>query len=371
MSVLPTGHPPLEETESLPIPSTGVAAVTGPTNSGDTVGTTSGGVPDFSSQPDLSSGQDDASGYTISGTGSGAGQIGQPTFSGGPSATPPSNSGGFPDSTNPGPSAAASASGANSSNVFLSSVSEVPQGLCVCGASGISGLFEDLTTTSERGGGDTDLFGRYTWTSTPIRTIGAVSSVNTGAPTVSGAPSSQQVGDQSSQGKVSHSNPNTGNIETSSSQNLGDPGNTASGGSPEPQPTRPNSGPIKPPPAIPTMSLDRESPEASSEAITIGGLLSRLSNSAKSYSTDITIPTTKTALLENIDDTEHELETLFKNLGGSLPPDTGGCSSGGGGGLGGLVGDIFNTVRCVINSINTLKEHVDIPEPDFPTIEGI
>ncbi|KAL8700003.1 MAG: hypothetical protein Q9201_005684 [Fulgogasparrea decipioides] len=400
-----TGSHP-EETESFPIRSTGVAAGTGRTNPGNAVGTASEGAPDFSSQPDLSYRQSDASGYTFSGTGSGTGPIGQPTFSGGPSATHFSNSGGFPDPTNLGPSGAASASGANPSNSLVPSVSEIPantashsgtkldvpgtvdpsnepsgfepvttgpvqtsRGSVYSSASSISGLSEGLIATSERGGGDTDPFGSNTWTSTPIRSTGVISSLNTGAPSVSGDPSSQQVGDQSSQGTVDPSNPNAGNTETSSSRNLGDPGNTATGGGPEPQTTRPNSGPITPPPAIPTMSIGRESPEASSEGIIIGGLLSRLSNSAKSYSTDITIPAAKTAFLEDIDDTEHELETLFKNLGGSLPPDTGGCSSGGGGGLGDLIGDIFNTVRCAINSVNTLKGHVDIPEPDFPTIE--
>ncbi|KAL8773774.1 MAG: hypothetical protein Q9209_001542 [Squamulea sp. 1 TL-2023] len=398
----------LDEKEAWPIRSTGVAAGTGRTNSGNAVGTASKGAPGFSSQPDLSFGQSDALDYTFSGTGSGTYQIGQPTFSSGLSATPPLNSGGFPNPTNLGPSGATPASGANPSNIFIPSVTEISantashsatkldvpgtgdvnnepsgfepvttgpfqssRGFTYSGASGISGLSEGLTATSEGGGGDTDPFRSSTWTSTTIRSTGAVSSLNTGGPSVSGGPSSEQVGDQSTQGTIGPSNPNTGNTETSSSQNLGDPSNTATGGEPETQSTRPNSGPITPPPAIPTMSIDRESPQASSEGIVIGGLLSRLSNSAKSYSTDITIPATKTAFLEDIDDTEHELETLFRNLGGSLPPDTGGCSSGGGGGgLGDLVGDIFNTVRCAINSVNTLKGHVDIPEPDFPAIEG-
>ncbi|KAL8662335.1 MAG: hypothetical protein Q9202_004793 [Teloschistes flavicans] len=132
-------------------------------------------------------------------------------------------------------------------------------------------------------------------------------------------------------------------------------------------------GTITPPPAIPTEHVDPKSPQASSEGVIIGGLLFSLSKSAKSISNDITVPATKTKFLDDIDDTEHELETLFKNMGGTLPPNTGGC--GGGArrvrrGLGSLLGDVFNTVRCAINSVNTLKSHVDVPDPDFPTIEG-
>ncbi|KAL9579388.1 MAG: hypothetical protein Q9203_006716 [Teloschistes exilis] len=132
-------------------------------------------------------------------------------------------------------------------------------------------------------------------------------------------------------------------------------------------------GPITPPTAIPTEHVDPKSPQASSEGVVIGGLLFSLSKSAKSISNDITVPATKTKFLDDIDDTEHELETLFKNMGGTLPPNTGGC--GGGArrvrrGLGSLLGDVFNTVRCAINSVNTLKSHVDVPDPDFPTIEG-
>lgn len=132
-------------------------------------------------------------------------------------------------------------------------------------------------------------------------------------------------------------------------------------------------GTITPPPAIPSEHVDPKSPQASSEGVIIGGLLFSLSKSAKSISNDITIPATKTKFLDDIDDTEHELKTLFENMGGTLPPNTGGC--GGGArrvrrGLGSLLGDVFNTVRCAINSVNTLKSHVDVPDPDFPTIEG-
>ncbi|KAL9593574.1 MAG: hypothetical protein Q9219_007491, partial [cf. Caloplaca sp. 3 TL-2023] len=152
----------------------------------------------------------------------------------------------------------------------------------------------------------------------------------------------------------------------------GEPDPTTQGGH-EPQTTKPGNGPITAPPAIPTTPIDRGSPQATSNGIVIGGLLFGLSKSAKDLSNDITIPATKTAFLHDIEVTENQLETLFKDMGGTLPPEKGGC--GGGGrkgkrGIGGLVGDIFNTVRCAINSVDTLKGHIDVPEPDIPTIEG-
>ncbi|KAL8936881.1 MAG: hypothetical protein Q9216_004697 [Gyalolechia sp. 2 TL-2023] len=154
------------------------------------------------------------------------------------------------------------------------------------------------------------------------------------------------------------------------SQGVSDPGPS----NVNPDPTNPGANTITPPPVIiPTIPIDRDSPQATSNGYIIGGLLSDLSKSAESYSNEITIPATKTAFLDDIDNTENQLGTLFKNLGGTLPPDTGGC---GGGArkqrraIGGLIGDIFNTVRCAINSVDTLKSHVDIPKPDFPTIKG-
>ncbi|KAL8772349.1 MAG: hypothetical protein Q9203_004910 [Teloschistes exilis] len=130
---------------------------------------------------------------------------------------------------------------------------------------------------------------------------------------------------------------------------------------------------ITAPPVIPTKQIASRSPAATSNGTIIGGLLADLSKAAKSLSNDITIPATKTAFIDGIDDTEDQLKTLFTDMGGKLPPDTGGCSGGAQKqrrSLGGLVGDVFNTVRCAINSLDTLKGHVDVPEPDIGTIEG-
>ncbi|KAL9608030.1 MAG: hypothetical protein Q9167_007109 [Letrouitia subvulpina] len=129
------------------------------------------------------------------------------------------------------------------------------------------------------------------------------------------------------------------------------------------------SGPV----GIPTKHINPSSPAATSEGVFIGGLLFSFSKNAKNLLTDITIPATKTAILNDLEDTEDQLETLFKDMGGSLPPDTGGC--GGGArrrkrGLFDLAGDIFNTVRCAINSVDSLKSHIDVPKPDIPKIEA-
>lgn len=130
------------------------------------------------------------------------------------------------------------------------------------------------------------------------------------------------------------------------------------------------SGPV----GIPTKHIDPSSPVATSEGIVIGGLLFSFSKNAKDRLTDITIPATKTAVLDDLEDTEDQLETLFTDMGGSLPPDTGGCGGGGGRrrkrGLFDLAGDVFNTVRCAINSVDSLKSHIDVPEPDIPRIEA-
>lgn len=132
-----------------------------------------------------------------------------------------------------------------------------------------------------------------------------------------------------------------------------------------------NTSTITPAPVFPTEPVEPQSPVATSDGIIIGRLLADLSKSAKGYSNDITIPATKTKFLDDIDDTEHKLETMFKDMGGKTPPDTGGCSGGARKhkrGLGDLVGDIFNTVRCAINSLNSLKGHIDVPDPDIRTI---
>lgn len=81
----------------------------------------------------------------------------------------------------------------------------------------------------------------------------------------------------------------------------------------------------------------------------------------------------KQHFLKNIEDTENQLETLYRDMGGTVPPDSGGCSGGARRkkrGLGSLVGDVFNTVRCAINSLDTLKGHLNVPEPGISTIEG-
>ena len=227
--------------------------------------------------------------------------------------------------------------------------------------SGNSGSSGDPTGSFETSRQNTAPLESNTGASTLIQTTEAVSSHSA-------------VGDISSQSTEGPSNPSTGNTEATSSQDQGDSGSTATQGDSEPETTRPGTGPITPPPAIPTTPMDRESPQASSNGFIIGDLLFELSRSAENYSNDITIPATKTAFLQDIDDTEHQLETLFMNMGGTLPPDTGGCSGGTRKqkrGLGDFVGDIFNTIRCAINSLDTLKGHVDIPEPDLPSIEGV
>ena len=131
------------------------------------------------------------------------------------------------------------------------------------------------------------------------------------------------------------------------------------------------SGPVvTSPPTILTSHISSSGLAASSEGVIVGGLLFSLSRIAKSYSNDITIPATRTTFINDIEDTEHKLETLFTDMGGKLPPDTSGCSSSKlKRGLVSLIGDVFNTVRCAINRLDTLKIHVDTPEPDFPIID--
>ncbi|KAL9599991.1 MAG: hypothetical protein Q9219_003460 [cf. Caloplaca sp. 3 TL-2023] len=173
----------------------------------------------------------------------------------------------------------------------------------------------------------------------------------------------------------------TGPVQSSGGQapgnSQGGPGTGENTNPPATQPggntDNPGGNTITEPPSIPTTPIEPDSPAATSDGYIIGGLLAGLSKSAAGYSNDITIPATKTAFLQDIEDTEGQLETLFTNMGGKLPPDTGGCSGGARKrrrGLGDLVGDVFNTVRCAINSVNTLKGHIDVPKPDFPTING-
>ncbi|KAL8993521.1 MAG: hypothetical protein Q9188_007310 [Gyalolechia gomerana] len=196
-------------------------------------------------------------------------------------------------------------------------------------------------------------------------------STTAGVPTIPSGPTpgAQGTASQINSG-FSQASQNSGEPSMGGSQVVSEPG--PSNGTPDP--TNPGGNTITPPPVIiPTTPIDRDSPQATSNGFIIGGLLSDLSKSAKSYSNEITIPATKTAFLDDIDDTENQLETLFKDMGGTLPPDTGGCSSGARKqkrAIGDLIGDVFNTVRCAINSVDTLKSHVDIPEPDLPTIEG-
>ncbi|KAL8668854.1 MAG: hypothetical protein Q9168_006533 [Polycauliona sp. 1 TL-2023] len=377
-----------EETGGLdPDPEeTGLSPI-GSTSGGGAANTKSQGTPDFPQETGSSTGDSDISGPLVTNTRSGTSQAGSeatptnfpipsgsnlPVDSSGVNAgtgDPSSEPSGFvPTETGPAGTGTGftsnSASGAATSN----------------GNRGPSGKPAASSGSSEGGTGS---FGGGTGPPTAIRSTSAASSRDTGTPLPSDSFSDQPSGDQSSHGGAGPSNPNTSDAEASSTGDPSDPGHPADSGNPgntatrddsEPSATRPGTGPITPPPAIPTTAIKRDSPEASSQGIIVGGLLSRLSNSAKSYSTDITIPATKTAFLDDIDDTEHELETLFVDLGGKLPPDTGGCSSGGArkqkrGPLD-FVGDVFNSVRCAINSVSTLKGHVDIPKPDFPTIEG-
>ncbi|KAL8876247.1 MAG: hypothetical protein Q9198_005525, partial [Flavoplaca austrocitrina] len=412
----PSGScPSSESTGLLPLESTGAATETDHTTPGSAVWIASEDTSGSRSQTGISNGPNYSSGSTFGGRGSGTGQIIQPTFSGGPSQTSPSSTGGSKIPTDSGTFDATSDSGANPSNTFiqsgpsfsvsiagqiptntgdigtikssnaLSASEPVTDGAAGSSAGSVQNSASGRVTSSGSSGSSGDPTGSFgtsrqntaplesnTKASTLVQTTEAVSSHSAGTTSISGEPSSQHVGDMSSQGTEGPSNPSTGNTEAPSSQDQVDSGSTATQGDSEPEMTRPGTGPITPPPAIPTTSMDRESPQASSNGFVIGDLLFGLSRSAESYSNDITIPATKTALLQDIDDTEHQLETLFKNMGGTLPPDTGGCS----GrtrkqkrGLGDLVGDIFNTVRCAINSLDTLKGHVNIPEPDLPSTE--
>lgn len=250
----------------------------------------------------------------------------------------------------------------------------------------------DGTGSGATGTGNSPLSGDLTGTRTSSGGSAALSGFSFGASQSSGTTSSLNIGlssDQNTHALSSTRNPsgqmssvplgqdtiglpNT-NVGTPSNQNPSDPSSTASQGDSRPDTTEPGNGPITPPPVIPTTLIDQHSPQATSDGVIIGGLLFGLSKSAKSLSNDITIPDTKTAFLKNIEDTEHQLETLYKDMGGTVPPDTGGCSGGARRkkrGLGSLVGDVFNTVRCAINSLDTLKGHLNVPEPDISTIEG-
>ena len=61
-------------------------------------------------------------------------------------------------------------------------------------------------------------------------------------------------------------------------------------------------------------------------------------------------------------------------MGGTFPPDTSGCDKGITKrrlpGIGSLIGNVFNTIKCAIHGVHTLKAHVKASEPDFPTIQG-
>ena len=411
-----TGASP-DSTGLLPLESPGVAAGTDQRTPGSPVWIASEDTSGSPSQTGLSAGLSYSSGSTFRGSGSGSGQTIQPTFPGGPSETSPSSTGGSQIPTDSGTFDATSDSGANPSTTSIQSGSsfsvsiagQIPtntgdigtiessnapsgsepatNGAVGSSAGSVQNSASGRVTSSGSSGSSGDPTGSFgtsrqntaplesnTGASTLDQTTEAVSSHSAGTTSISGEPSSQHIGDISSQGTEGPSNPSPGNTEAPSSQDQGDSGIRATQADLELEMTRPGTGPITPPPAIPTTSMDRESPQASSNGFIIGELLFGLSRSGESYSNDITIPATKTALLQDIDNTEHQLETLFMNMRGTLPPDTGGCS----GrtrkqkrGLGDFVGDIFNTVRCAINSLDTLKEHVNIPEPDLPSIEGV
>ncbi|KAL8710194.1 MAG: hypothetical protein Q9225_007328 [Loekoesia sp. 1 TL-2023] len=409
----------LGETVSLPPGSTDVAFGTGRGNLDSMGGTTSNGMPGSPSKTRLSGRSSGILGSTICrGTESGTGQPGQRTGSGEPIGTLPTISGDSQGPTTSGSHGAFSATGANPSNTFgqpgssfggttagqsgteISNTGSIQPSSAPLGSepattgpdgtgtgssydgtsgsatgSGNGALSGDLTGTLTNSGGNTVSSGFSPGVS---QSSGAASSLNarptsgqnTGELSSTKAPSSQTSSVLLSQDTAGLSNTNTG---APSNQNPSEPSNTASSGGSQPDTAKPSNGPITPPPAIPTTPVDRQSPQATSDGVVLGGVLFGLSKSAKSLSNDITIPATKTAFLNNIKDTENQLETLFKDMGGTLPPDTGGCSSGARKkkrGLGSFVGDIFNTVRCAINSLDTLKGDLDVREPDISTIEG-
>lgn len=113
-----TGARP-ESTGLLPLESTGAAAVTDQTTAGSAVWTESEDTLGSSSQTGLLAGPNDSSGSAFRGTGSGTGQIIQPTVSGGRSETSPSSTGGYRIPTESGTFDATSDSAANPSSTLI------------------------------------------------------------------------------------------------------------------------------------------------------------------------------------------------------------------------------------------------------------
>ncbi|KAL8935186.1 MAG: hypothetical protein Q9211_004828, partial [Gyalolechia sp. 1 TL-2023] len=342
-------------------------------------GTTANDGPSGSLHPSVTSGQSDPS--ATAATSALNGSLG-PTLTGQSNET---LGGPLPGTSNPGGTAPTGSAGSQDSSTLPStadgpgpsaeqSASQFPVNTPSNSAANSSTFRGESSALGSAGPGSATSTGNGF---SSVQTSGNGISTQDGGSTTAGAPilptgSTSGAQDTASQsnGGISQGSQNPGGPSSSGSQGVSSP----SPSNANPDPTNPGGNTITPPPVIiSTTSIDRDSPQATSNGFIIGGLLSDLSKSAKSYSNEITIPATKTAFLDDIDDTEHQLETLFKNMGGTLPPDTGGCSGGARKqrrAIGDLIGDVFNTVRCAINSVDTLKSHVDIPEPDFPTIEG-
>ncbi|MCJ1229427.1 hypothetical protein MMC12_006093 [Toensbergia leucococca] len=114
---------------------------------------------------------------------------------------------------------------------------------------------------------------------------------------------------------------------------------------------------------------------ASSEGVVFGGLLFSLSKSIRRI--DLTIPTIKAEVIQDVDNIINKAKNLFDDLGGTEITD----SCGGGGkekrlpnaftGLERLAKDITSVVGCADEVLSSLKDNLDKDTPDPDLIDSL
>lgn len=114
---------------------------------------------------------------------------------------------------------------------------------------------------------------------------------------------------------------------------------------------------------------------ASSDGVIFGGLLSSLS--ATIHGIDLTIPTVKAQIKEDVENIINKASNLFDDLGGTDPKGSCGQTSklkrllNPFSGLENLAGDITKIIGCADEVLNTLKENLDKDTPDPKLIDDL
>ena len=136
---------------------------------------------------------------------------------------------------------------------------------------------------------------------------------------------------------------------------------------------------ITPPPLlIPTPSTGPQQSSASSmssDGVPIGAMLFGLVKSANSISDQIAKSDTKSKFIDEIDNTQSRLHSFYLKHGRSEwpPKDNIGCSGGSQKskrGLGSLLGNVLDTVKCAYHSVDKLEQDVKVDKPEFSKIKG-